>query len=314
MSKIEKLILPGSPLIVCPELVSRLKESGIKRYATDAAVFVQQLHYFLSMPNHGRVIDGIKWVYNSLTKWQSSIKWLTDYTFRTIKNKLVELGIIKAKQLGLNDQGRDRSYWYSINYDHEILKVETAPFSTDAIIQQSSDANQAINLHPIIEQSSNDIAPDITPENTNKINNNKTDVVAFKKLSEEKEEILLLIKSELDVSEISDGCLKLVKNNPAEVVISAISYVKEKMSNGGVGSAIAYLTAAVKNNYSSKKPKSKRQEEFDDAYSQLKAAGIVKDVPISHLNILMGETLVCVIDSSEQGYYWLPWRDAMSML
>lgn len=174
------LVLPGSPLIVCPELVSRLKDNGIKRYATDAAVFIQQLHYFLSMPNHGRVIDGVKWVYNSLTKWQQAIKWLTDYAFRTIRNKLVDLNIIVALQLGLNDQGRDRSYWYSINYDHEIFELEVSPFSTDANCKQSSNANYDNKTSPSCEQSSNHIDTEITPKNTSETTTETPPVAVLK--------------------------------------------------------------------------------------------------------------------------------------
>ena len=208
---------------------------------------------------------------------------------------------------------KSNSFRYPINYP--LCDIEK---SLD-IIEPSIEQNKKLDVENEVETPQSQCTTTVKSYSTStqeklKINNNKTNVEADKKLSQEEEEILLLIKSELDVSEISDGCLKLVKNNPYDVVKKAIAYVKKKMSNGGVSNVSAYLTTVVKNNYGSQAPKSKRQNEFDEAYQQLIDAGIVKDVPVSHLNIRMGETMVCVIDSSERGYYDLAWREALLLL
>ncbi|MGL5922211.1 hypothetical protein [Chroococcidiopsis sp.] len=213
----QKLLLPGSPLIVCPELVTRLKKEGFKRYATDAAVFLQQLHYFLSMPSCGTVIDGVKWVYNSLTKWQQAINWLTDYAFRTIKNKLVESGIIKAQQLGINDQGRDRSYWYAINYEHKVfLQPVVSPISTDANNDISAGASNDINPRPISVQCADDIETKITPENTSK---KTTTLVAVKQKLEQ--EVVVkpctdVLANQQDIEQVEQNPLKDSSSAAAE--------------------------------------------------------------------------------------------------
>lgn len=193
-----QLILPGSPLIVCPELVTRLKDNGIKRYATDAAVFLQQLHFFLSLDDGGSIVDGVKWVYNSLASWQRRIKWLTDYSLRKIKGRLIELGIIQVQQnktitVGdrtqtlFNRDTRDRSCWYTINYEHEIFaQVEAAPISTDANKKRVTSCKSDNKSDANSWQYTNDIDPIITPENTSK-NTTTSDVVALSIESEYQE-------------------------------------------------------------------------------------------------------------------------------
>lgn len=131
------------------------------------------------------------------------------------------------------------------------------------LIEQQISSNEAKILETPVDV---ELAPPSTSTQEKlKIDNNKTDVVASKNLSQEKEEVLQLIKKELVRGEITDSCVKLVNENPTDQVKKAISYVKKKIESGGVRDAIAYLTTAVKNNYSSQPPKSKRQEEFNNA-------------------------------------------------
>lgn len=323
-----KLILPGSPLIVCPELVTRLREQGLKRYATDAAVFIQQLHYLLKMPNHGRIIEGIKWIYNSLTKWQKEIEWLTDYTFRTIKNKLIELGIIKAQQLGLNDQGRDRSYWYTINYEHEIFLVEVNPISTNGSSEQSSDAKQAIKSDASFKQSSDVYDPKTTPEITNKITT--TSAVATSLRSQYPEAVESYpdsqeppkpkpvakaavidnspINSDERINEVRALEIKLssalriaVVEAAADVYEKAIASFKEAKAGNRVNSPTAFLLSAIRERWHV--PIEQAIESKKARFIEWRKASKANDAA-ARFSMVEGD---CILISSD-GKTWIDWE------
>lgn len=105
-----------------------------------------------------------------------------------------------------------------------------------------------------------------------------------------------------------------VINAAAVVYEKAIAVLKEKLAKKDCTNPPGFLRKALSEGYDNAPPLSRREEEFDTAYKQLVAAGISKNVPQRHLNIRNNEPMVCVIDSSEQGYHDEPWRDAMRLL
>lgn len=143
--------LEANSIPVPRQLAAKLK-GDLRRLASDAAIFVQQIHYW-SQKEVGEVVDGVRWVYNSYENWLTDLPWLSDHSFRKIRSYLSEHGIIIMEQLGLRHGGRDRSYWYRVNYDHEW-------------ILNSSDGTVEIESAPSDEQSSNHIETEITSENT----------------------------------------------------------------------------------------------------------------------------------------------------
>ncbi|OWY62832.1 hypothetical protein B7486_56305, partial [cyanobacterium TDX16] len=97
---------------------------------------VQQIHYYMSqqfgsVPNQVKetLVDGRRWIFKSYESWKQTFPWLTDYAFRKVRLLLVELGLIEVKQLGLRQSGRDRTCWYTVNYEHPFLQQL---ISTDA--------------------------------------------------------------------------------------------------------------------------------------------------------------------------------------
>ena len=61
MSK-SNLLIDEQPLILLPSLAKVL--------GLELAVLVQQLHFLLSIPKCGRVIEGEKWIWNTYKEWQ----------------------------------------------------------------------------------------------------------------------------------------------------------------------------------------------------------------------------------------------------
>jgi len=64
-----KLINNEHPLLVAPQLAATFKN-------VDAAIVLQQIHYWLTTES-GRLIDGVRWIYNRLDDWLEQFPWLS---------------------------------------------------------------------------------------------------------------------------------------------------------------------------------------------------------------------------------------------
>lgn len=139
---------------------------------------VQQLHFYImqefgSIPNtiKQKFVDGRCWIYKSYSSWLETLPWLTDYAFRKVRSLLVELGIIEVKQLGLRQQGRDRTCWYTVNYEHPFLQqllradVEQES-STDVSVSNSTNAAVPSSTSPSVECQRTPITTSKTTSNT----------------------------------------------------------------------------------------------------------------------------------------------------
>ena len=118
------------------------KEYRLKGYAVNCAAMVQQIHYYIcqefgSIPHQVKetLVDGRRWIYKSYSSWQETFSWLSDYAFRKVRSLLVDLGLIEVSQLGLRQSGRDRTCWYTVNYNHPFLQQL---LSTDATVSSST--------------------------------------------------------------------------------------------------------------------------------------------------------------------------------
>jgi hypothetical protein len=79
------------------------------------AIFLQQLHYWLTTDNDiGHIFDGQKWIYNSYKSWAKNIRIFSEYTIRRAVSKLERMGIILTKNM--NKKKSDHTKWYTINY------------------------------------------------------------------------------------------------------------------------------------------------------------------------------------------------------
>jgi hypothetical protein len=89
----------------------------------NAAVIVQQLHYWMGKERVGKTIDGVRWIFNSFNDWVlSQFKWLSVWQFRKSMNLLRNLGIVLVKRQKAKQW--NQTNYYSLNYDRlfEFLK------------------------------------------------------------------------------------------------------------------------------------------------------------------------------------------------
>jgi len=106
--KTNKLLIDESPLQVLPSLA--------KKIGLNQAIFLQQLHYWLGNRKIGKIVDGEKWIFNSVVDWKKdNFPFWSAKTIYRIVDKLIELEIIKRRS-DLNKSQIDRTYWYTIDY------------------------------------------------------------------------------------------------------------------------------------------------------------------------------------------------------
>ena len=108
------LLINEPPLQVLPSLAGKI--------GLNEAIILQQLHYWLENPKVGKVIDGIKWVYNTYGAWKENFPFWSEHTIqRAIKN-LEQLNLVISEQK--ERESYDRQKYYRINYaELESLNV-----------------------------------------------------------------------------------------------------------------------------------------------------------------------------------------------
>lgn len=163
------------------DLAVKLKPE-LKTRAVSGAIFLQQMHYWISK-GCGKLFEGVRYIYNTYEQWLKELPWLTEWDFRTVVFKLRELDLIKFEQFG--DYGRDRTGYYTINYDHDWLRSDSSS------AKKSSDENEFSTPAP-----SEDTVPTpsedyprhtkITPQTFSE-NTTDTPVVVFPATAQEKE-------------------------------------------------------------------------------------------------------------------------------
>lgn len=132
-----KLLINESPLQVLPTLAIRI--------GLNEAIFLQQLHYFLSLSKHEK--DGRHWIYNSSSDWQAIFPFWSAPTIRRVIASLEEQKLI-VTTTRYNQSGFDKRRWFAIDY----VMLETVEQSI-AQIEQSGNQNEQSSRQ--IEQSSN---------------------------------------------------------------------------------------------------------------------------------------------------------------
>lgn len=101
------LLFDDKPIVVSPRLAELLGD-------VDQAIILQQIHYWLQKSN--KVIDGRRWVYNSMNDWLKQFPWVKSRKSLTTKfGRLEKAGLLVTGNY--NKAGFDKTKWYSIDYD-----------------------------------------------------------------------------------------------------------------------------------------------------------------------------------------------------
>ncbi|WP_313891148.1 hypothetical protein [Psychrobacillus sp.] len=99
------LLLDERPLLVMPKLAVLI---GLPE-----SIFLQQLHYWTE--HSSNVVEGKKWVYNSVNEWQKQFPFWSARTIHRIIRDLENENLIVSGSF--NKLAIDRTKWYRINYE-----------------------------------------------------------------------------------------------------------------------------------------------------------------------------------------------------
>lgn len=142
-----KLLTSDRPLIVLPALAKEIK--------TNAAVVLQQIHYWSQNPNCGKVIDGEKWIYNTFEAWQEQLSHLSVSTIKRAIALLRKLKLIVVEQHNRNQW--DHTNYYRIDYQ----ALETLQLSIGSTCDHRSGQTELIDSANLNQSST-------TPKTTSK--------------------------------------------------------------------------------------------------------------------------------------------------
>lgn len=109
----------------------------------EAAIFLQQLHR-LTHKGYGKLIDGVRWIWNSRQDWINKfLSCFSEWQLRKAINKLKALGLIKVCKL-------EKSNWDHTNHyavDYEKLKALQIPIGEHSPIDWRGFTNRLVNAH-----------------------------------------------------------------------------------------------------------------------------------------------------------------------
>lgn len=102
--------------IECPLVINPLLAEKI---GLNEAIVLQQLNYWLQKNNSGVSYHGRNWVYNTYADWRKQVPFFSERTVQRVMLKLEGMGLIESEMI--NKSKGDRTKFYTINKDHEIL-------------------------------------------------------------------------------------------------------------------------------------------------------------------------------------------------
>ena len=109
--------LEANSIPIPPYLAGLLKQTlGRSGTGFDEGAFLQQLHYWtLNAGTTGWMVDGVKWIYNSLKTWQQQFPWMSEYGLRKAIANLKKLELIQTAQHWITSY--KRVMFYRIDYE-----------------------------------------------------------------------------------------------------------------------------------------------------------------------------------------------------
>lgn len=122
------LLIRETPLYVLPTLATRL--------GLNEAIFIQQLHWMSQQEHYGRMVDGRKWIRNSLTDWHKKFPFFSVPALRRIVKNLQEDGLLLYRD-DLNHHGYDKTGWYAVD-----LEAFEAFENADGLVERLAEINE----------------------------------------------------------------------------------------------------------------------------------------------------------------------------
>ena len=134
MSYKSNYILPEPGLILLPSLAAKI--------GVNEAIFLQQIHYWIT--RDAGIIDqyGRHWIYNTIKQWQKQLSFLSESTIRRAIGNLEERGLLLSMWYG---EGFDRKKIYTIDYDcMDALSQEIAREQAQESMRQAEEQGRKV--------------------------------------------------------------------------------------------------------------------------------------------------------------------------
>ncbi|MGD0021278.1 MAG: hypothetical protein ABSC54_03145 [Smithellaceae bacterium] len=139
-------MLDEAPLVVLPSLAAAI--------GLEAAVVLQQLHFLIriklerhrehSKESERDIHAGRIWVWNTYQKWQEN-----HFSFLSVRSlQRIFLNLERRKLIiagNYNEHNLNKTKWYSINYDHQLIKAITTTGTTAPHKKNEKDNSLAAN-------------------------------------------------------------------------------------------------------------------------------------------------------------------------
>lgn len=219
LRKTSRLLIDDHPLQVLPSLATAI--------GLNEALFIQQLHYWLTGKSHER--DNRLWVYNTYESWHEQFPFWSIPTIRRVVASLRDMGLIITTD-EYNRLGYDNTLWYTIDYDvlNTISDTEKACDQSD---QRPCDQNDQTTRSNRSEGVINVIRP--IPETT-------TETTTETKREEEEE-----ARARTHDPRLESVFTAWRENMPQRLTPLLEEKIKEQVSNCGAGSFLHGIMAAV---------------------------------------------------------------------
>lgn len=208
--------------------------------SAEAAIILQQVHYWLSK-GCGKIIDGVRWIYNTYDGWQEQIPWLSKWKLRQVFYHLREEGYLKFIQP--SDHGRDRTGYYSINYE----MLETPSVSHVCYTALASVENQQMQMWLFTHHIDTETTPKISTQTNTDVVVEKEDVEENSQPTEEElSEALAEVRRLSPEIQINSVVQKAILNYWANFPAAVQRVKKAVRENWKVGNLTGLLIKSLK--------------------------------------------------------------------
>lgn len=326
----------------------------LKTRASDGAIFVQQLHYWICK-RQGKVVNGVRWIYNTYAQWRQQFPWLGEWDFRVITSALRTHGLIKFDYL--SEDRRDRTGYYTIDYNHEWLKHESSLICahvSDAAVARSTDGLEVVikcNRTETTSENSSKKTTNMPAVSSNFVGEEPTpkslvSVAAHPSITGDEAKVVTEgnssaapissksansrnLETEAILNTVDNAGIRVTNNSHLQATVlrysleqvqRAIAYYQHVKRFKEIANPPGWLTECLKGRWwEQAKVEKQYPDGFLEAYQQLITAGIVEDVPPSWLPTNMwGEPDVRVINQNATlgkcHYALMWWQDALALL
>lgn len=120
------------------------------------AVILQQINYWMSK-EYGRVIDGVRWIYNSYQEWQTQMPFLNLSMIRRAIARLEGRKLIKSERL--DEKRWNQTKFYTIDYE-ELKALQLSICSIEADRDDTIEQIEVSKLSSSYTETTSEITPE----------------------------------------------------------------------------------------------------------------------------------------------------------